>query len=42
MYGVNLGCLEGISDEELSRLRVTPIDGLHDRWQEAPQFHTHL
>ena len=42
MYGVNLGCLEGISEEELSRLAVTYVDGMHDRWQSAPEYTTHL
>lgn len=42
MYGVNIGCLAGISEEELSRLPVTPVDGLHDRWQDAPEFFSHL
>lgn len=42
MYGVNLGCLTGISEEELSRLPITCVDGLHDRWQSAPEFQSHL
>ena len=42
MYGVNLGCLEGISEEELSRLPITYVDGLHDRWQSAPEYTAHL
>jgi hypothetical protein len=41
MYGVNLGCLEGVSEEELSRIPVTCVDGLHDRF--APPAHaSHL
>lgn len=31
MYGVNLGCLEGVSEEELSRIPITYVDGQHDR-----------
>lgn len=42
MYGVNLGCLAGVSEEELSRLPITYIDGLHDKWQGAPEFFNHL
>lgn len=42
MYGVNLGCLADVTDEELSRLPITYVDGLHDRWQEAPEFVRHL
>lgn len=42
MYGVNLGCLEGLSEEELSRLPVTYVDGLHERWQAAPAYTAHL
>jgi hypothetical protein len=42
MYGVNLGCLEGVSEEELSRLSISCADGLNDRWQDAPAFCSHL
>lgn len=42
MFGVNLGCLDDVSDEELSRLEITRIDGLHDRWQATPAFCAHL
>jgi len=42
MFGVNLGCLEGVSDEELSKVPITYVDGLHDRWQDAPAFFAHL
>jgi len=42
MYGVNLGCLAGISEEEFSRIPITYVDGLHDRWQGAPEFRKHL
>ena len=41
MYGVNLGCLEDVSDEELSRLPITYIDGGNDR-MSAPAFFSHL
>jgi hypothetical protein len=42
MFGVNVGCLEGVSEEELSRLAITAVDGLHERWQSAPEFGAHL
>lgn len=42
MYGVNIGCLEGISEEELARLPITYVDGMHDRWQSAPEHTAHL
>jgi hypothetical protein len=42
MYGVNIGCLEDVSEEELSGLRITYIDGRNDRWPHAPQFTSHL
>jgi hypothetical protein len=41
MYGVNVGCLEDLTDEELSVLRITCVDGLHDRHSE-PAFSKHL
>ena len=41
MVGVNLGCLEDVSDEELSAVPVTFIDGRHDRF-EPPAFFSHL
>jgi hypothetical protein len=42
MYGVNLGCLDDVTDEELARAPVTYVDGLHDKWQSAPKFFSHL
>jgi len=42
MVGVNLGCLEDLSEEELARLPITRVDGLHDRWGAAPEFGEHL
>ena len=41
MIGVNLGCLEGVSDEELSRIPITYVDGLHDRFA-PPEYFSHL
>jgi hypothetical protein len=42
MYGVNIGCLEGVSEEELSKVPITYVDGLGDKWQSAPEFYAHL
>ena len=42
MYGVNIGCLEGLGEEQLARIPITRVDGMHDRWQEAPEFFSHL
>jgi hypothetical protein len=42
MYGVNLGCLDGVSEEALSRLAITRVDGRNDRWQSVPEFFGHL
>ena len=42
MFGVNLGCLHDVSDEQLAGLPITHVDGLHDRWQDAPRFCSHL
>lgn len=42
MYGVNLGCLTDVTDEELSRLPITYVDGRNDKWQSAPTFFAHL
>ena len=42
MYGVNLGCLNDFTDEELSRAPITYVDGRSNRWQNAPEFFSHL
>ena len=42
IYGVNLGCLEDVSPEELDAAPVVHVDGAHDRWQEAPRFTRYL
>lgn len=41
MYGVNIGCLEGIAEEELASIPITYVDGMSDR-QEPPKFCAHL
>ena len=42
MVGVNVGCLEGLTEEALASLPITRIDGREDRWQSEPQFWSHL
>ena len=42
MYGINLGCLDDVSDEELARAPITYVDGRNDKWQSTPQFFSHL
>ena len=42
MYGVNLGCLENVTEEELSAVPITYVDGRHDKWQDSPEFFAHL
>jgi hypothetical protein len=42
MFGVNVMCLEDVADETLAALPITYVDGLHDNWQNAPQFFAHL
>jgi len=41
MYGVNLGYLDDVSDEQLSRIPVTYVDGGNDRFA-PPQHYSHL
>jgi len=41
MYGVNLGCLEDVSEQELAGLQIVCIDGRNDR-MAAPEFFAHL
>jgi hypothetical protein len=42
MFGVNIGCLEGVSEETLSKIPITRVDGLNDRADAAPAFFAHL
>lgn len=41
MYGINVGCLADVSDEELSRIPITYIDGANDRFSPPLHF-SHL
>jgi hypothetical protein len=41
MYGVHVGCLDGLSEEQLAALPITYVDGLHDQ-QEPPAVTRHL
>ena len=36
LYGVNLGCLDGVSEAELEALIVVRVDGQHDNWGQPP------
>lgn len=38
MYGVNVGCLDELTDEDLAKLTITYVDGLHDRMEPPPHF----
>jgi len=38
MYGVNIGCLEDVTEEELSRIPVTYVDGVNDRFAPPPHL----
>ena len=42
MYGVNLGCLNDVTDQELSRAPITYVDGRSGAWQNAPESFAHL
>ena len=41
MYGVNIGCLENVSEQELSRIPITYVDGRNDRFA-PPEHCSHL
>ena len=41
MYGVNLGCLEGVTEEALSHIPITYVDGRNDRFA-PPEHSAHL
>ena len=41
MYGVNIGCLAGVTEEELARIPITYVDGANDRFA-SPAHVVHL
>jgi hypothetical protein len=42
MYGVNLGCVEDVSEEALSQIPIVYVDGIHDRWAATPEATKHM
>jgi hypothetical protein len=42
MYGINIGCLDGITEAELSHIPITYVDGMHDHWASSPELIQHL
>jgi hypothetical protein len=42
MIGINVGCLEDLSEQELSEIPRVCVDGRHDRWADPPPFDSHL
>src|SRR5262245_59825616 len=41
-YGVNIACLDGVTDEELAAAPVSYQDGRNNRWEAAPVETRHL
>jgi hypothetical protein len=42
MYGVNVGCLDGLTDEELSRIPIVYVNGRDEDWQNPPRHCSHM
>lgn len=36
IYGVNVTCLDDVSDEDLANAPITYVDGRHDNWRQPP------
>jgi hypothetical protein len=42
VYGVNLGCLENVTPQELAAAPIVYVDGKHDIWHAAPAVTSYL
>ena len=42
VYGVNRGCLENVTPQELAAAPVVYVDGKNDRWHLAPEVTSYL
>lgn len=42
VYGVNLGCLEDVSEEELAGIPIVYVDGLSQDFRHPPRYTGHL
>ncbi|KAN0026920.1 hypothetical protein ACTFIU_009596 [Dictyostelium citrinum] len=39
---VNVNLIDGITQEQLSKLKVAFLNGANNNWKDAPKFHNHL
>ena len=42
IYGVNVMCLDDVTDDELANAPITYADGRDDNWQHSPAVFSHL
>lgn len=42
LYGINLGCLEDATPDELTAAPITYVDGKHDNWHQPPAITSYL